>query len=117
MARGNKNATATPIESRKVTLLITYNRVPLLKALTSFTLMSEKTSAAMVKTVVTRTATNMQMLKLQLIANGTLPATEVPKVFSSSQYVGGTEQTSFACKSSRSAKDMDASPECRLSLW
>lgn len=73
-ALGNKNATAAPHPARKIKASNNIQQSTVVKG-SYIVLLDAKTSAAKVRTIATGTAAIMQMLKQQLIANGTLQAT------------------------------------------
>jgi hypothetical protein len=74
VALGNKNAAANSRDGRNVKATNNVQQSTIIEG--SYIIrLNDKTSAAKVKTVASATATKMQTLKLQLIANGTLQAT------------------------------------------
>jgi subtilisin family serine protease len=74
VAVGNKNAAANSRDGRNVKATNKIQQSTIIEG-SYIVRLNDKTSAAKVKTVATATATKMQTLKLQLIANGTLQAT------------------------------------------
>jgi len=73
-ALGNKNAATNSHDSRNVKATNNVQQSTIIDG-SYIVRLDDKTSAAKVKTAATGTATSMQTLKLQLIANGTLQAT------------------------------------------
>jgi len=73
-ALGNKNAATNSHDSRNVKATNNVQQSTIIDG-SYIVRLDDKTSATKVKTAATGTATSMQTLKLQLIANGTLQAT------------------------------------------